>query len=359
MERIVRKDISFVQASLQNFESLTEQSIFNLTLFLIQKALKLSFSNTIKLKLPMIRKFLGSKTTKLNNENIVILLQNLAQKTLILNVLHTHNKYKRIEIMTIFSKIIFNEQKKVVIFHIAPDFLSYFLKKEKDHQLAKSQYVNVLVSITKNAKNKYTPKLFEFLSSYANFSSNKTNNNIIIKLETLKKVFNIKENQYLDFKNFNYFVLKKVQSECKKFDLEFTYSLHRENRKVIAIEFSMTNAAKKKFYKKFKDIHFNEEEDEILLYVRNNIQNENIDFLYEELKHSIIFHEKIARIEPADKFSLYKFVYRNAKTNDGQELYRLVNFTELQTIIEYFTLIDGKHHEDTKLIQDILNEKRA
>jgi len=358
MERIINKEISFIQASLLNFNTLTEQNIFNLTLFLTQKALNLSYKKEINLKISHIRQLLESKVSKYNNKDIIDKLEELIGKKIKLNVLHSKNNSTKTILLTIYTKIIFDHKKNIISFTLNEEFIKYLKEREIGSKNG-VQYSKVLMSITQKSKNKYTPKILEFLSLKTKFSTNRTNNNVLVSLTTLREVFNLADDIYREFKDFNYYILKKVQKECQKFDLDFTYHLHKDRRTVVSIEFEMTNAAKKKFYNKIKYTKTNDEKDEILQYVRKDIQIRNIDYLNEKLNSCELFHQKIASITAGNKFSMYKFEYKNAKTNDGKPLYRLVNFNDLDIIIDYFTLKDGDKFLEYKLIQDILNEKRA
>jgi len=360
MERIIRKDVSFIQASLSNFNTLAEQSIFNLTLYLMQKTSKLSYSNEIVINIVSLKQYLSGKVKRKSNVKIIDILKSLIEKTLTLNVLQSTSQNKQVLFMSIYTNIIYDETTKKITLKINDSFLKYFLEKEKSFGLKSgAQYSKILMSVTQQTKNKYTPKILEFLSIYTKFSSEKTNNNVIVSVDTLRKVFNLNDKLYVSFKDFNYLILKKIQKECKKFDLEFSYKMHKEGRSVSTIEFVMTNEAKKKFYRKISNAKTDDSNDYILNYIKDDIQLKNIEYLNNELKECAIFHDVVKEIQKGDCFSLYKLVYKNAKSNNGESLYRLVNFEEFKIIIEYFKLKSGEKYKDTKLIQDILNERRS
>ena len=368
-ERTLQKDMRIVTSSLQNFESLAAQNIINLYLYLIRNAIKLSYCEVIHLKVQHIRDFLGYKASKLTNSQIEQLLNNLAEKTMTIDFFKTiHNEEDELinnptkrDHIPFFSKISIEDKKNIQL-TVNKEIMEYAIYKEGN------KYVPIFLSITQDARSKYTPKLFEFISSFRTFSSDATNNNIKISLKMLRATLHIK-GKY-SFADIDRYILKPAQQECKGFGLAFSYMRIKgrketgDSRKVVGIEICMTNEDKKKFQMKInksKPNDLNEKkfsEDKILQYVREKAKQYTVEWLRKELLHQKKFEPHIRSIESGKKYGTYIFVYKNKKTNDGKDVYKIISFYQLDTIVKYFTRMDGESLENEKLIQDILNERR-
>ena len=355
-----------VTSTLNNFESLASQNIINLYLYLIKNAILLSKTDTIHLKISHIREFLQYKANKLTNQDIKYMLSDLSSQSMKINYFQTVSQENKQalekEYVPFFSKISVTD--KDIYFKVNEAIFEYIDYKQQD------QYVTTLLSITQKAKSKYTPKFFEFISSFASFTGAR-NNSIKISLSTLREVFNL-NSKYSSYSDINRYVLKKVQKECAEFGLIFSYNPFKgttgagTNRQFIGIEISMTNSDKKTFQKKlnsFKSENFPQsekhlEKDKILQFVRNEAKQHTIQYLISQLMCQTDFHKHVKSITAGKKYGTYIFTFRNKKTNAGKDLYKIIAFHDLDTILEYFTKKGSDDLEDNHLIQCILNEKR-
>jgi len=366
MERILRKDMRIVTSTLNNFESLASQNIINLYLYLIKNAILLSKTDTIHLKISHIRNFLGHKANKLTNQDIKYMLSDLSSRSMKINYFQTVSQQNKQalekEYVPFFSKI--SVADKDVYFKVNEAIFEYIDFKQQD------QYVTTLLSITQKAKSKYTPKFFEFVSSFASFTGTR-NNSIKISLSTLRKVFNL-NNKYPSYSDINRYVFQKVQKECAEFGLIFSYNPYKgtlkddTNRRYVGIEISMTDNDKKAFQKKLNSLKSKNflqsekylEQDKILQFVRKEAKQHTIDYLISQLMCQADFYTHVKSITAGDRYGTYIFTFRNKKTIAGEDLYKITAFDDLDTILEYFTRKGSDDLEENHLIQCILNEKR-
>ncbi len=80
----------------------------------------------------------------------------------------------------------------------------------------------------------YSIRMYELLKQYEGLRVRK------FKLEVLRELLGIEENEYKDFRDFNKRILKKAIDEInKKTDIEIEYRKIRKNRKIAEIEFKI------------------------------------------------------------------------------------------------------------------------
>ena len=80
----------------------------------------------------------------------------------------------------------------------------------------------------------YSIRMYELLKQYEGLKMRK------FKLEVLRELLGIEENEYKDFRDFNKRILKKAVDEInKKTDIEIEYRKIRKNRKIEEIEFKI------------------------------------------------------------------------------------------------------------------------
>ena len=355
-ERILNKTLQLVSLPLSNFDTMQEQKLFNLLIFLAQKSLDKQLlrdkdfsgeQRKIYIRYSDIKEFLRGNTNYLKTEEIDKLLQKFSKTNIETKTIEIFKDKKRIyertsnRITTFFQYVEsvnvkieeLDTQKKYrkdcAVFCFNQSILEDFIMIDPMN----SNYIKTLMSVTTMSKSIYTPKIIEMLSRYLHFNTSKTNQPYTIKLEDFKKIMGISTHKtFKEFKFINLKILKKVQKEAEeKFNFKFSYDLIKEKRNVIGIKFYMTNQAKneyKDFLNRFEylsrksdilekkalspsSIPLQKEQDKILCYTQKMHMLDGIALLKKELLGVSGFEKYYKDIIPGNKYGDFVFIGKN------------------------------------------------
>lgn len=318
-ERILRKKLSLVEASLSAFNTLDEQKIFNLILFLATETLKYSLSNEIEVKKAYLSSYLkiGNRTaSKVELQKVLdeLISTNVKiNKVEVFNKLHPELKSERERILrereqekerlkkrarakrkaeeekdqkileqikaeekaeqkekeeemkktesnqrsTFFTNIDDDEDK--VVFTVNPKIKKYLeIKNSKGHKNIDPEelYISTFMSVTRNSKNFYTSKIIELLTHNVFFNKGRMNNNFTIEINSLKELLGC-EDKYSKNNMFMKKVINTAKKEAKeKFQFDFNAELVKRAVGDYDVVFSMTDEAKQAYKAKLDSIEY-------------------------------------------------------------------------------------------------------
>jgi len=356
MKRTISKKIELITSSIKGYDTLSKQTIVNFYIYFINNALELSYSQTIHLKMSHIRQILGKSATKLTNNQIKELLLDLSEVNARVNIINISTKVHEEKSIPLFAEVAFDNTNKNVRLVINQKFVENYLKYNENNR----HYVKVFLNVAQNAKSKFTPKIIEILSSRVSFSLPKETRNIKLEIEELKKLLGI-EGQYKEFKNFKRKVLDVVAADAAKLGFNFKYNFIKTGRAVIKIEFIMETKDKKAWARRFSEAekwmkYKAKKEDEMLIYVRQKAKEDTVAYLKDKLMCQKEFADNVKDIVAGDKYSMYKFVFKDVKTTNDEDLFLLANFADLEDVLNYFTKKGFDNLKIKRVVKSILHQ---
>ena len=382
-ERIINKTLELISLPLSNFNTVQEQKLFNLVIFLAQKSLYKSalidrdidgLQRKIYIKYSDIKKFLQTGETIIKTEQIDKLIEKFLStniKTKIVEIFKDKKGlYEKIsKRTTLFFEYVesnslkknndFQYRKEYAVFKFNASALRNFVLIEND--IKNTEYVKSLMSVSNSSKSIYTPKIIEMLSRYLSFNTDTTNKPYTIDLEDFKKIMGIeKKATYKNFKYVNSRILKEVQKEAEeKFNFKFEFEQIKKSKTVTGLKFIMSNEAKRKYKTyldniKYVSNDFHKEkrvlepdktflfksEDRMLIYTMEMHMRDSIEIIKKELEGIYTYNSFFKDIIPGEKFGDFIFISKNNLTLD-----KLVNYYSIDNFVEKIK------YENCKLIE--------
>lgn len=323
VNRVVNKKRAVIQSS--SSLTLLEQNVYNLFQYVLTKSYKQSYSTQCVIPYIAFRHFLGSKLPG-SRKNVIEVLSGLQRKNIVFDIIKKSEEFYGesdtdtcgFPLLAGF-KVPSNEAENIVI--DIPPMLMEIIRTNQKHQ-----YTPVLLQVAKDAKNKYTPRVYDYIMSFAEEEEGKDINIKNLPIEDFRSICGVEEGQYKTVAELKRGVINPAQKECsKKFNLDFSFDFVRVGRKVthISISFDKKSQIKAlKFANSKKPISL--KEDIFITESRKHATEVNLKEFTAELSRFNSF----SSVESLERSLHYKIVLK-----DGS--YILANFNEIKELIDY------------------------
>ena len=148
-DRIIYKKKSLFTCSQNGINTLLEQNIFNLYLYLVKRIYLHSYSSKCRIYIKELNKFLGNKEKNTTNKELCKKILNLESKSIKVNILKNIVKTKRLEpgsySIPIFGTIYIDAKYKYIEFSITKEMLELvkITKDDKRYTTVKYNGLNI------------------------------------------------------------------------------------------------------------------------------------------------------------------------------------------------------------------------
>lgn len=336
-KRLFNKKNIVIQSDLQL--TLLEQNIFNLIQYVLTKAYKKSFSKKYYIPYHAFKIFMGTKISGISRNKIENIFEELKKKSIEFDVTKKLNFYNEINItwseegtygVNLISSYDIPQDIKGCIEIEIPELIMKIIKSQ-----ANVGYTPTLLHIGKEAKNKYTPRVYDYMMNLINFATGIRKGKEVeqkISVKKFRKLVGVDDKQYTKINDLKKRVLEETKKECSCFGINFEFLFEREGRKVTNIIFKVSkdDIQKAKNYVKYQTV-INDEDDVFICYARECAQIDNLKKFNDIIPSK---HEKIEQILATNKPLIFKIIFI-----DGS--YKESTFDELAEIVEY--------HEDKEI----------
>lgn len=313
--------------------SMAEQHAYALIQYIATKAYMKSYSNKCIIPLAAFKDYMGTKI-KNSKTSIENLFESLNTKTIRMNILNEVGDKKSATkgVSLIDAYFIPNNQFENIVIDM-PEHFTDLLRSDK------LDYTPSLLQVSRQAKRKYTPRLFDFFYRYA--TTPVYMDVPKMSIQNFRDICGVKDSSYKKMTDFK----KKVLEETKKdladdFDLEFSYKFEKIGRKVEYISFEFTKEQKAKvikYMRKEAKKAISVDSDIFIVKAREHSEKENL-IKFNEIIHGGL----IDRIESAGKILHYKIVLTNGKA-------KYAVFDQLKKLVEYVQYL-AREKVDSKAI---------
>jgi len=361
-----KKDIEFInEKRLFNKQSiviqsqvrlnLLEQNIFNLFQYIITKAYKKSFSTKCHIPYNAFKVFLGTKVSGVSRNKIIEIINGLQRKNIVFDVIRESKYYIDSNIpglekgtygvSLIGDFFIPQDTTKDIVIDI-PDLLREIIKSGTERG-----YTPLLLHVGKEAKNMYTPRVYDYMMNLINIAYNIRKGKEVeqkISIVKFKKITGIKDDQYTKINDLKKRVIEETKNECLLFGINFTYEFEKEGRKIQNIIFKISKEDIKKSKKYVESQVIIKEEDDIFIrHARELALRDNLIKFDNEITQK---NDNIKQIVATNNPLKFKVLFAN-------DSFKIIEFEELAQVVEYNKHRSEKMYVAPDLVSELNNKK--